>query len=167
MKPIFNNVPNKSYKTTCGKTIWDSRSVATCATILRPKPEDNSILQVLAVRRGEKVSHTDRWSLCCGFLDRAETAIEGVRREIYEESGILLNFDELEFDYFNDRPDKDELQNITFHYMAYLARDVDFDLTNVDKGEVTEARWFDINEKEIDSVEWAFGHGTKLKNMIY
>lgn len=105
------NIAHTSKET--GEVFWVSRAV--CVAIrLRVKTKDG--YYHLATKRGGGVSNTGEWCFPCGYMDWNETTTEAAQRELYEETGIfypLSNFYRYDI---NDDPDKDDRQNVTFHY---------------------------------------------------
>lgn len=117
LTPIFKNTENDSHVTKEGKTIWASRSVCVC---IKLDLSINDIPMTLITKRGKAVSNEGKWCLPCGYIDKDETIIEGAIRELYEETGILVNESQLERYEIMDNPLNDSLQNITFHYRCKL-----------------------------------------------
>jgi 8-oxo-dGTP diphosphatase len=160
---MFKNVPNKSYQTTCGQTIWKSRNVAVAVLVMRANPENESKLQIIGVRRGPKVSHTGQWCFPCGYLDYNEDIIEAAIREVYEESNILLEKSDLDFYNLDSDPSKN-LQNVSVHFTAYITKEVELNGNNCEPGEVDEVKWIDIDE--IENYDWAFDHKIRALNVL-
>jgi 8-oxo-dGTP pyrophosphatase MutT (NUDIX family) len=160
---MFKNVPNKSYKTTCGKTIWHSRNVAVAVLIIRANPEDESKLQIIGVKRGPKVTNTGQWCFPCGYLDWNENVEEAAVREVFEETNINLDISDLDFYNLDSDPAKN-LQNVSVHFSACVNKDVDIHGNNCEAGEVDEVRW--INIEDIEDYEWAFDHKIRALNFL-
>ena len=113
--PTFNNVPNKSYQTTCGKTIWASRSVCVCIKVILRDSNANPFS--LITKRGKAVSNEGKWCLPCGFIDFNETIIEAAQRELYEETGIYVPTSNLHAYEKMDDPNRDAMENVTHHFL--------------------------------------------------
>lgn len=159
----FKNTPNKCYQTTCGKSIWDSRNVAVSVTIVRPNPDDLSKLQVLAVKRGKAVSDSGKWCLPCGYLDRDETTLEAAIREAYEETGISIERDKVEFLRVDDCPTK-KLQNVTIDFGVFCPKNESLNPEIPDPSEVEEVRW--VNILDYEKFDWAFDHDKSVSNIV-
>lgn len=46
--------------------------------------------RVLLVQRGPEVSQSGKWCIPCGYLDYGEAAQAGARREVLEETGLIV-----------------------------------------------------------------------------
>lgn len=157
----FDNKENPCYETTCGKKIWGSRSAAVCVEILRADPQDTTVPQVVAVKRGKNLTSPGQWCCPCGYMDWDEDHIDAARREVFEETGIELSRDQLELYEVDSRPEA-QFQNITFHFVAVLFDSgVDPSVIN---DEVEASEWVNIND--LDSREWAFDHKERLSRLI-
>lgn len=159
----FKNTENKPYKTTCGKTIWHSRNLAVSTCIIRTNPENSEKLQVLGIKRGNKMTHPGKYCFPCGYLDWDETVPEAASREIYEESGLEIPWQDLEFIQLDSDPKKFG-QNVSVHFVHYYTANEEINLKNVDSGEVESAKWFDIDEAE--KLDWAFDHLERIKSLV-
>jgi 8-oxo-dGTP pyrophosphatase MutT (NUDIX family) len=165
MEPLFKNTQNKAHTTTTGETIWKSRNVAVCVCVIRPNPSDTSKLQVLAGLRGEDVTDTDKWCMPCGYLDWDESIPEAAKREVFEETNLLINEFELEFYQLDSNPEKAR-QNVTAHftYFASTEETENQNLTPRDPKEVKQIKWIDIDDCE--NYDWAFDHGKRIAGLI-
>jgi ADP-ribose pyrophosphatase YjhB (NUDIX family) len=116
--------------------------------------------QILLAKRGyykgKELSEFGKWALIGGYVDRDETIIEGLAREVLEESGCKI--DNIHLFTIIDNPVRpaDDRQNISFVMTA------DF-IENAQKfsEETTEIKWFDIDNLPKKS-EMAFDHGNTL-----
>lgn len=91
--------------------------------------------------QGRPMLEFGKWGLPGGFLDRGETTGEGCIREVMEELGLKIN--NLKLIHIVDIPNRrndEERQNVNFVYTAELEES-----TLVENEEVTEVKWFDIN----------------------
>ena len=72
---------------------------------------------LLLVRRAPHLSEGDKWGLPGGFLDRDETLVEGVLRELLEETGWTGRVQGLLR--VNSRPDRphEDRQNVAFDFV--------------------------------------------------
>ncbi len=159
----FKNIENKKYETTCGKTLWHSRNVAVCSCVIRTNPKDDTKIQVLAIKRGSAVSHTGKYCFPCGYLDWAESVEDAAVREIYEESGLIVDKKDLDFYDIDSNPEK-FLQNVTIHFVHYYVGNLEPSLENASENEAESVGWFDFDEAE--KLEWAFDHKKRLTNLI-
>lgn len=160
---MFNNRQNVCYQTTCGKELWHSRNVAVCAMVIRPNPDDDSKLQVLIGRRGKDVTDSGLWCMPCGYLDWDETIYEAARREIFEETNLLVDLESLELAEVDSRPEKAR-QNVTVHFNCFALETEGHDLTPKNFGEVEEILWMDLGDE--DDFEWAFDHKERVSSLI-
>jgi ADP-ribose pyrophosphatase YjhB (NUDIX family) len=166
-EPTFNNVPNKSYQTTCGKTIWASRSVCVCIKVILRDINDKPFS--LITKRGKAVSNEGKWCLPCGFIDFNETIVEAAQRELYEETGIYVPTPNLHAYEDMDDPNRDAMENITHHFLLDITvPDPEGVLRGVNKfiddgktnDESTEAALVDAhNYKDYD---YAFNHAQRV-----
>jgi ADP-ribose pyrophosphatase YjhB (NUDIX family) len=95
----------------------------------------------------------------CGYLDYNETIKMAAVREVYEETGVMLNINNLILFYINDIPEEDKRQNVTFRYRCTIKEAIeDIKLTdkNSEDEEVSSIKWIPVNE--INNYKWAFNH---------
>ena len=161
----MNNHPLINPET--GKEEWISRAMAVLVIVLGI--DKNLELHVLAEKRGPLTpDHEYRgyWCIPCGYLDYNETLKEAAVREVFEETGLSLNVQDLELIYINDNPLEDKRQNVTFRYKCDLKQYIeDLQLTdrNSENGEISELKWIPIND--INNYKWAFNHDKMLNNL--
>lgn len=163
--PSFNNRNNECVKTEDGREFWISRANAVCVMVIRPDPSDGSKLQVLAGLRGKDVTDSGLWCLPCGYLDWDETLPAAARREVWEETNLLLEEEALEYYQIDSDPTKAR-QNVTTHFQYFALEDEtkDHDLTPKDPGEVEEIRWVTVGEHL--ELPWAFDHKSRISRLI-
>lgn len=89
---------------------------------------------------GKPLLEAGKWSMLGGFMGRDETLIEGLRREIMEESGWTVG--DLTLLHIKDNPDRtgEERQNIEFVFFAEAKEQ-----TGQSDTEVSSLEWFSIN----------------------
>lgn len=145
------------------KEYWISRSLATVGFVFDIAP--NSI-HVLVVKRGPNVDNSGKWCCPCGYLDYNETLKQCCLREIKEETGILLDENELTFLGIQDSPNENR-QNVTVRYV-YINNSCHWKLRpcslGVDPGEIEYIEFIDI--EGIDNLEWAFDHDKIIKEIL-
>lgn len=108
--------------------------------------------KILLVRRASHLLEGGKLCLPGGYLDRNETTIEGVMREVKEETGyegvsaILFQL--------NDNPDRknDDRKNVSFIYIIEVNEQ-----SHQYDNEVTELKWFSLHELP-EEKEVAFDH---------
>lgn len=143
-----------------GREYWISRSVAVVALVYA---YDNQLNEyILANQRGKGTpdpEYVGKWCLPCGYVDFDETVEEAVIREVYEETGLKLELDEIELININSDPKSDKRQNITLRFECIpKCRLEKFNLStcNSEPDEVSDVKFISIND--IDEYEWAFNH---------
>lgn len=157
---------NKHYRiiTENGETkdIWDGRYGCIVGIVFSGKPDGT--ICVLANKRGPGCpKEVGKWNMPCGFID-AGTGTENASREVFEETGILI--DPEEFKQIGTKID-DEDRNITVRYIAGVEGLPEpaaiSDLTG-EPNEVEEIKWIPLHE--IVNYEWAFGHDKIIIDIV-
>ena len=112
-------------------------------------------VKLLLIKRG-KDPYKGKWAFPGGFLNMEESAEEGVRREVKEETG--LNLDNVEQLYTFSKPDRDPRGRVIT--IAFLAK---IEIKDVKGGDdAKEARWFNLDSLP----ELAFDHDQILKKAL-
>lgn len=171
---IFNNQPNKEYKTEDGP-IWHSRSAAVvCHVIL----SISGVRYILLGKRGPKGDHPGKWNIPCGYIDWNETMHEAFYREIWEETGVnlveLAKENHLVFDNTTDpwkvvTDPSENRQNIALHgFLMYRAASLpSTSMRNAEPGEMEEVKWFKLEDAlELKKDQWAFNHYDRYRQLI-
>jgi ADP-ribose pyrophosphatase YjhB (NUDIX family) len=117
--------------------------------------------QVFLIKRNPtSVIRPNKWDLPGGFLDHGERLLEGVKREVGEETGLELVNPRLFL--INDKPDKkNEIhQNIDFIYVSEATGTPEINLNENIAGE-----WFDMKNLP-DESEFAFDHDMVIKEYM-
>jgi len=159
----FKNRNNICYDTKCGKSIWHSRNVCVCVCIIRTNPDDQTRIQVLGAKRGQKGTHKGEWCLPCGYLDWDETISQAAVREVYEEAGLEIDLRDLDFYEIDSNPKK-FAQNVTVHFILYYTGDQEVSTKNAEEGELEDIRWFDFEDAVKET--WAFGHKERIERLV-
>lgn len=146
-----------------GKKFWYSRSVAVVVAVFTNNKQ--GITHVLANKRGPGVPNfQDHWNMPCGYLDFDETIEEAAVRECFEETGVQLNINDLQFVSINSDPINSINQNVTVKYKVYLPEYTENILLSSqysEDNEVTEIKWIPL--VEVDKFVWAFNHNNIIK----
>jgi 8-oxo-dGTP diphosphatase len=154
----MNNHPLINPET--GETEWVARNMATLVIIFAIN-KDNQI-HVLANKRGPNTPDPEFrgcWCMPCGYLDYDETIKMAAVREVYEETGVMLNIHNLNLFYINDIPEEDKRQNVTFRFRCTIKDPIEnIKLTdkNSEFEEVSDIKWIPIDE--VNNYKWAFNH---------
>lgn len=177
----FNNVENECVKTVDGRTVWLSRSMAVCNTIM-VKHEDRTY--VLMVKRGPGCpDEIGKWVLPCGYLDHSETLRMAAIRELYEETGVnvfsILAHSSIKI-VFENYTDDNQMpwcinqsangkQNITLHYGAFVKLSEDcslpsYSIANCEPDEVDELKWIDV--KTLYQYDIGFSHVPRIQMFL-
>ena len=112
---------------------------------------------LLLEKRALGILEGGKWSLPSGFLDRDETASEGVLRELKEETGWTGKI--VSLFRINTKPDRphEDRQNVAFEFIVKPLEQI----TKPDQ-ESTEVKWVPI-EKLPPVSEFAFDHGESIE----
>jgi len=165
----FNNRPNPEHHIN-GKTIWESRSVAVVGVVLGIW--ESNVYVLLEKRSDIIMDSPGKWCLPCGYLDWDETAQEGLKREIYEETGLDIDTMEDDMVFENKQPflvntdPSENRQNITLSYINAF----DFfktglpELKIMDLNETSELRWVSI--EYLSNFDLAFNHQNTISKAL-
>ena len=138
------------------KVIWDGRNCAVSGFIYAIV---NDKLSVLANLRGPGTpDYQGCWNAPCGFLERFETSVEGIQREILEECGFYINKYDIEVKETETDPAECNNGNVTIRHTAYLGK-IDPMYVNMEGGEkdeVESVKWIPL--EDINEYKWAFNH---------
>ncbi|MCA9384006.1 NUDIX domain-containing protein [Candidatus Dojkabacteria bacterium] len=128
-----------------------------CATViyLNPSPSVQVFLinrsnQILIVKRA-KDPMKGLYDLPGGFVDGDESFESALSREVHEELGIS---DQLEYKYLCSAPDKYYYKGINLDVVVvtFIARVSDIVIEKIDKNEISDIKWIDIDKVEIDTL---------------
>lgn len=110
-----------------------------------------------ATHNGKPILEQGKWGLPGGYFDRDETLIEGVKREIMEETGWEVA--DIELFRIVDNPNRphEDRQNLDF---VFLARGIK--RTGKSDEEVSEIKWFPLDDLPSSDLI-AFDHGQDLE----
>jgi ADP-ribose pyrophosphatase YjhB (NUDIX family) len=111
---------------------------------------------LLMVKRAGDVLETGKWGLPAGFLERDETAAQGILRELHEETGWTGEV--ISLFRVNSKPDrpKEDRQNVS---LDFLIRPVA--KTGEPDHESSKVEWIPI-DKLLPLSEFAFDHGESI-----
>jgi len=171
MKPIFKNRPNQVHIIN-NKEIWQSRSPVVIGIIFAIK--DNG-LYVLTEKRSQSMrDEPGKWCCPSGYIDWDETGWDCLRRELYEETGFLIddykkyivNDNNKEPFYVMTHP-RECRQNVALnYYVVFNFTDGIFpkEIEKNKSDEVEEIKWISIID--IHKYNWAFEHSYRIKMAI-
>jgi 8-oxo-dGTP pyrophosphatase MutT (NUDIX family) len=158
---LFNR---QGYNQDGSKGPWFSRSVAVATAVIL---NDNGRWYVLAGQRGTGTpDYQGYWNLPCGYLDYNEDAQNAAAREVYEETGIKLNPDDLKY-FGNSTSPYENRQNVVFFYVAFITgsvNDFPFSKENMEENEVDGIQWLPI--EDCGKLKWAFDHDELVKKIL-
>lgn len=96
--------------------------------------------QVLLEKRNAKLIEGGKWALAGGYVEKDETLIEALKREILEETGYRIKNIRLIRIIDNPNRPNEKRQNVAFIFKCQAGKKVgDHDW------EVDEIQWFDLN----------------------
>jgi len=149
-----------------GRLEWISRSMAAAVFVYS---KINGKWYILANKRGPLMpTNVGKWNAPSGYLDYNETIEECGCREVFEETGIRVYPEDLQFMNIDSLPTRAENQNVVVRYATILRKDEDYNgLTskNAEPGEVDEIRWIDLDD--VDNYDWTSErHVWCIKNYI-
>lgn len=90
-----------------------------------------------------KHSYTPLWYMAGGAVDRGETALEAVKRELQEEVGIKCDKFELFGFYYHSQEQHDD-------YVAVYVVHIDSNHYCIDRKEISQAEWFAFDKLPTD-----------------
>lgn len=152
-----------------GREHWISRSIAVVVFVFAKDIYGDSY--VLAVQRGKGTpdpEYVGAYCVPCGYLDYDETIAQAAQRELMEETGLNLPISDFKLLNFNDIPESDKRQNVTFRYIVNSNVPVEdlsklFTTKNSEKDEVGSIKF--ISLININNYEWAFNHQELIKEI--
>lgn len=150
--------------------LWKGRSVAVSAIVAAVDGKD---IYFLINQRGKGTpDYKDKWNFTCGYLEGHESANEGCTREVYEETGIMIDPDKFKLVMVQTNPLMCNHGNVTLRYLCVLPYLIDIpdDCCNTEsrggeKDEVSDVKW--VNKDNIPKYVWAFDHQSTLKYYAY
>lgn len=158
-----NNLKNWSYTITdpnhpkCGKTLWSGRYCAVTGIVNYIDYETNKTYFLISKRGSGAADFQGKWCLPCGFLEANETGEDGIGREIFEETGIIVQHKPIFWNVETD-PKYCNNGNVTLRYICNMnSMPVPkYENINGESNEVDDLRW--ICEDEIDKYDFCFNH---------
>lgn len=145
-----------------GQKLWYSRSLA--VSLLAHSIFDGKI-RILANKRGEGAEFNKHlWNLPGGFIDFNETAEEAACRETLEETGYIINPQDISLVDLDTNPKNSWRQTMVAKFNVALEHtpehDVNFRLVNTN-GEVEDVEWIALDE--LDNYNWVRGQKEYIK----
>ena len=145
-----------------GKKLWYSRSLAVSALVHFIKDGE---IYILANKRGAGAEFNKHlWNLPGGFVDFNETAEEAACRETLEETGYIINPQDISLVDLDTNPKNSWRQTMVAKFNIALEhapeRVVNFSLVNTN-GEVEAVKWIALDE--IDDYNWVRGQKEYIK----
>lgn len=115
---------------------------------------------ILLVKRSPNLLEGGKWSLPSGFLDRDETAIQGVLRELREETGWEGQVQSVFFIKTDPNRPHEDRQNIAIHFIVQPRK-----LAGVGDAESTEISWMPLSALPTEET-FAFDHWEAIQKYI-
>lgn len=109
--------------------------------------------QILLTKRADHLRSGGRWAIPGGFIERDETTMEAVMREVLEETGHTCEVKQLVTVMDNPNRRGDDRQNISFVFEVSPITQV----AEADPAEVSAVAWFPLDQLP-DESEMAFDH---------
>ena len=134
--------PNKCIKDENGNEMWISRSSVVIPVVF--KLDSKGDIYTLIEKRGPAVTHTGEWCCPCGYIDWDETLEEACEREVFEETGVQLDPDNIKF--FDVSTNKySRNQAIDHWYECWVDDDTDYNMDKiVTKDEILDLHWLKV-----------------------
>lgn len=148
-----------------GREYWISRSVAVVAFVYCY--DENEREYILAEQRGPGTPDPEFrgcWCLPCGYVDFDETIEEAASREVFEETGVIIDSNDWDILSINSDPESDKRQNITVRLETVVDNEIErIKLTSKysELNEISDLKWILAND--IDNYKWAFNHEELIK----
>lgn len=144
------------------RTLWYSRSVAVVGIVFAL--DSNNRMCVLVNQRGLGTpDFQGYWNAPCGYLDFNETLSEAAEREVFEETGVRAKFSNKNIMKIISDPSSNK-QNVSITFATILpvkCEDTQTTTQFSEFEEVAEIKWLPVSE--VNSLPWAFGHDTRIK----
>lgn len=149
-----------------GKTLWYSRSIAVnCLIFAKDKNND---LHILITKRGKHVeSSPDTYCVPGGFLDFDEDLPNCVIREVYEETGLLLDRQLINYWNINSIPTTSERQSVTIMYYSILPgflEDYNLSIEHSEPDEIQEVMFIPVSMLITSDIDFAFNNRQIILN---
>ena len=99
-------------------------------------------------------------------MDFDETLSEAASREVFEETGYVINPNYLQMIGISDNPKKSNRQNVSVKFVYTTTKMPNKNIVH-DGGEVNEVdevKWIDINE--LNNYQWAFEHDIDVNEIL-
>ena len=152
-----------------GREHWISRSIAVVVFLFAKDIFNQEY--ILAEQRGKGTpdpEYVGKYCVPCGYLDYDETIVQAAQRELMEETGLNLPTSDFKLLNFNDIPESDKRQNVTFRYIVNLDVPIEdlsklFTTKNSEKNEVESIKFISLTN--INNYEWAFNHQELIKEI--
>jgi len=163
----FKNRLNEEAELVDGRIVWLSRASAIVAVILI-KVKDETY--VLTEKRSEIMDEPNKWAVPSGYLDWDENGLEGIIREVYEETSFFIPDYEDSVVHSSDQPFyvhsdpwSDAKQNVSLSYLFMYKMDrIPREVEQFKDKEIAEVKW--VNVEDIFSIgDWAFDHDRRIQ----
>lgn len=135
-------------------SITNLRHLTTVAIVVK---DGQVLLTKRGTYKGKPIHEYGKWTLPGGYLDTNENSIQGIEREVLEETGSKISNIKLLSIFDNPVRRNCEKQNITFVFVADFVSCVE-----IKTEEVLEQKWFDLNNLP-PAEEIAFNHADDLQ----
>lgn len=129
-----------------GKEYWISRSTTVGVYVFCL--DQTGVIYTLASKRGPHV-HTQQnlWNAPCGYLEYGDSIKETAVKECWEETGVKIPFEKLVYLGENSEFSRNSDVKHTFYcVLDGLITDYPPSIANCEPGEVTDARWIELDE---------------------
>jgi ADP-ribose pyrophosphatase YjhB (NUDIX family) len=149
-----------------GKTLWSGRYCAVAAFVFRVMHGEWSVLANL--RGSGTPDYQGCWNAVCGFLEANETAQQCCSREIFEETGYIIDPEKFLQVYTQTNPETSNNGNVTLRHIAIIFEDEEVDRSTPEGGEeneVDDVKWIPIYD--INGYKWAFNHEDVIDQLFY
>lgn len=104
---------------------------------------------LLQKRAATKKQYPNKWALCAGHIDAGEHYEAAMLREIYEELGIKLTIDELDFlGIYKVMEKTNNIQNNYFNYTYFFKTDLKVEDYKIELKELSEVKYITLKELE-------------------
>lgn len=135
--------PNKCIKDENGNEVWISRSTVVIPIVFKLDEKTGDIYTIVE-KRGPAVTHTNEWCCPCGYIDWDETLEEACQREVREETGLVLDLQNIHFIDVASNP-KSSNQSIDLWYMCWTNTDDDINKDAIETvDEIIDVKWLKV-----------------------